>query len=390
MVGAGIAQGNPFAAVLYVNDRAITTYEVEQRTRFLQLFQSATNPEEQALEDLVQERLQKRAADQAGIRLAPEDILGGIEELAARANLDIDTFLTGVQNEGIDEETIRDFVETGIAWRQLVTARFGPRAQVTEEEIDRAVVLSTETGGATALLNEIILPYTSPQQQVQAEELAQQIFERVRTEAEFADVARRFSASATRDAGGRVEQPVPLGNLPPELRTQVLTMRAGEVSSPVQIGNAIAVFQLREFREARPVAAQTLAVDYMTYLIPGATTGNARARAGIIRSEVDTCDDLYAVNKGQSPDRLIRETIPTSQIPRDIASALTKLDENEVSLEVVRGDTLVFLMLCGRTAAVDDEIDRGQIRQQLINQRLEAYADGYLAELRAAAFIREP
>ena len=46
-------------------------------------------------------------------------------------------------------------------------------------------------------------------------------------------------------------------------------------------------------------------------------------------------------------------------------------------------------MLCSRTSSAVEEIDRDQIREQLINQRLASYADGYMSQLRADAYIVE-
>ena len=50
---------------------------------------------------------------------------------------------------------------------------------------------------------------------------------------------------------------------------------------------------------------------------------------------------------------------------------------------------LMVLMLCGRTAAGAENASREQITAQLRNQRLEAYARGYLAQLVSDARIVE-
>jgi len=44
-------------------------------------------------------------------------------------------------------------------------------------------------------------------------------------------------------------------------------------------------------------------------------------------------------------------------------------------------------MLCGRTAAGAEDTSREQIAAQLRNQRLESYANGFLAQLIADARI---
>jgi peptidyl-prolyl cis-trans isomerase SurA len=46
-------------------------------------------------------------------------------------------------------------------------------------------------------------------------------------------------------------------------------------------------------------------------------------------------------------------------------------------------------MLCGRTAQLDEELSREDVAQALRNQRLQSFAESYLAQLRADATIVE-
>ena len=63
---------------------------------------------------------------------------------------------------GVAPQTVRDFVASGVVWRELIRGLFGPRSQVTEAEIDRALAYSTGGGGVRVLLSEIVLP-TAPE-----------------------------------------------------------------------------------------------------------------------------------------------------------------------------------------------------------------------------------
>jgi peptidyl-prolyl cis-trans isomerase SurA len=386
---AAPAQSNPFRPVVIVNDKAVTAWEIDQRARLLTLFQPSGDPEEEARAALIDERLQLGAAERLGIRPSPEAVEAGMEEFAGRTDLPLEQFVQALAQEGVAEETFRDFVRAGVAWREVVRTRFGPRAQVTEAEVDRALALTSRQGGAEALISEIIIPARTPEEQARAQRIAEDISETVGSFGAFAAAARRYSAADTRAAGGRVSNPVQLGELPPPLRTQILTLAPGEVSDPISISNAVAVFQLRELRETRLGEAENVSLEYARYLIPGAG-GDAAARAARIRARVDTCDDLYGVNLDQPDERLAIETLAAGEIAPDVAIELAKLDEGEVSTALRRGDTLVFLMLCGRTEIREGEVDRGAVRRQLIDQRLAAYADGFLAELRADAIIRAP
>jgi peptidyl-prolyl cis-trans isomerase SurA len=391
-LGAGpvAAQGNPFRPVVLVNDFAVTAWELDQRARLLQLFQSPGDPREEARRALIDERLQLGAAQRLGVVPDAAEVEAGMEEFAARVDLSVPEFLATIGEAGVDEQSFRDFVRAGVAWREVVRTRFGPRAQVTEAEVDRALALTSRQGGAEALISEIILPARTPEERAEAERIAAELAQRIDGTAAFAEGARRFSAAPSRADGGRVANPVDVGSLPPALRAQILTLAPGEVSDPIQLGNAVGLFQLRELRETGIAEAQNVSLEYARYLIPAADPAAARAEAARVAAAVDTCDDLYGVNYGQPAERLVIEARSAGDIPSEIALELAKLDEGEVSTAIVRQGTLVLLMLCGRTEIREEEVDRAAIRRQLIDRRLAAYADGYLAELRADAIIREP
>ena len=225
----------------------------------------------------------------------------------------------------------------------------------------------------------------------------------------FAEAAREVSFAATRDIGGRLD-PLPLERLPGPIQEQLIRLPVGGVTEPIPLPGAIVVFQLRGLSEtgARPEPPQ--AIDYAAFYIPGGRSPEALSQAAALRASVDGCDDLYGAAQGLPPERLERGTRPVDAIPADVAAQLALLDENEASVALTRagGRTLVFLMLCERdplpeagaeapvepevgaeaAAAEDPEADRAPpsedaIRSRIRNERLQAFADAYLDELRA-------
>ncbi len=380
--GAAAAQGL-YSPVIRVNDKAITPYEIEQRFLMLQALNAPGNLEEEARSRLIDERLQLQAAELLGISLTEDGLQSGIEEFAERANTDAENFLATLSSRGVAPETFADFVEAGLLWREVVRVRFAARAQVTEEDVDRAIALAGQEGGARVLVSEIILPARTPEETAAAEIRATEVSQIEGFEA-FATAARNFSASSSRAQGGRIDW-IPLNNLPPPLRAQFLTLPPGGVTEPLRINDAIAVFQLRALEEVPTAGPEIISVEYATYLMPGAQQSDLDSVAG----RLDTCDDLYGVAYNSPPEYLEREVLTPAEIPADIARELEGMDENEISTRMVRGTVPMLVMLCGRTNAAGAELDRAEIRDRLRNQRIAAYAEAYLAELRADAVIVE-
>ncbi|SFE13818.1 peptidylprolyl isomerase [Roseivivax sediminis] len=384
---------NLFAPAIRVNDAVITNYELQQRAAMLELLNSPGNAAETARDDLIDDRLRLQAARSIGVQVTEAEILEGMEEFAGRADLSREEFLQALTQGGIAEETFRDFVRAGVAWRSFVRQRFPGEAQVFDVEVDRAIAGNRTGSNIRVLLSEIIIPAPPPQAE-RARAIAEEI-STYTTEAQFSAAAREYSATQSRENGGRLPWQ-DIQELPPVLRRVAQSLSPGEVSDPLPITNGVALFQLRGIEETGYTAPEIAQVDYATYLIPGGLSAEAQARARVISSKADRCDDLYGIAKGQPANVLERRTAAPSQLPDDIAIELSKLDPGETSAALTRsnGQTLMMLMLCSRDREAtpegqDEDARRDEVRLQLRNRRVGQIAERYLADLRANAYIAE-
>ncbi|MDE0589353.1 peptidylprolyl isomerase [Halocynthiibacter sp. C4] len=381
---------SPFDPVIYVNDEVITRYEVEQRQKFLKVLGNAGDLQKAAQDRLIEESLYRLAGRRYGIEPTQEEIEEGMAEFAARAELEPQEFIMELEKEEIDASTFRDFVTAGIIWRNVVGGRFGARATVTEAEIDRALSLSSNTGGIRVLLSEIILPADTPENAERAADLAKEIA-LITSEKSFSAAAAQVSVSPSRENGGQLDW-LNLSNLPPTIRPILLTMTPGEITDPIELPDAIAIFQLRGLQETGPVIESEVAVEYARLYVPLSSPEKEIIAARNIRETNDTCEDLYGTYGDLPVENFEIISQASRDVPADIARELALLDEGETSSRLRRnnGQTMVVLMLCGRTAALPEDADREAIRASLFNQRLSSYASGYLGELRANSQIRYP
>lgn len=387
LAGPAAAQGL-FSPVITVNGDAITGYELEQRALLLRVLNAPGDTVELARQALIEDRLKQQAAKAVDIEVPPEDVETGMDEFAARANLSIEELLKALAQENISRQTVRDFVKVNLIWRAYVAARFGARARPTDVEIDRAMGSGGASGGIQVLLSEVIIPVT-PQTAAQVEGLADQIAQ-VKSYDAFSEAAAQYSASNSRTDGGRLGW-MPLTRLPAPLQPVILALKKGEVTAPLALPNAVALFQMRGIRESGVTEPRYAKIDYASYLIPGGRSPEALAAAQRIIDGTDTCDDLYGIAKGQPPEVLERRDLPPREIPRDVALELSKLDASESSTALTRnnGQTLVLLMLCGRTAESTADATRDQIGNALLEQRLQSFSASHLEQLKADALILE-
>jgi len=384
--GPATAQ-NLFRPVIQVNEMVITEYEFNQRTLFLQLLGAPGDARVLAREQLIEDRLKLDAAHANGLKPDPAAVQAGLEEFASRANLTAEEFIKALNGAGVSAQTYRDFVTAGIVWRDLARAKFGPRVTVSDTDVERAQA-STIGGGTAArvLLSEIIM--NAPKSKLAEVQARADKISKLRSLNAFSDQARQFSDADSADNGGQLEW-MNLSALPAELRAMILGLAPGQVSPPIPQGGKIALYQMRKLEQREIPAGQYASIDYAAYYLAGGRSEATLAQAARIRTQADTCDDLYGIAKDQPAEVLERANKAPGEIPADIARELSVLDKGESSTALTRnnGQTLVFLMLCSRTTAIAATASIEDFALGLQNRRLEAMATGYLAELRDQARI---
>ena len=370
-----------FSPAIQVGDAVVTRYQIDQRTRFLALLRAPGDPRELAKEQLINEAVQQSAAADAEIEITPEEVQGGVAEFAARANLTSDQFVAALAQNGVQAETFRDFISAGVAWRSYVRDRFGETARdLPRDLIGRTLAETGTEGGLRVLVSEVLLPASTPETAAASRERATRISS-LNDETEFAAAAREFSVASSSARGGELNW-VAVEGLPDEIRPVIEGLIPGQISRPIELENAIGIFLLRDFERATTGAQDNLSVDYALFI----TDGDQSIAAATAR-EVDVCDDLYGVARGLPEDRLIRETVPTRDLPADIRAELAELDQNEASTALTRSGRSAVLMLCERKPALESTVDFEIVGNRLLNTRLGTLAADHLADLRASKTV---
>lgn len=386
--GPAAAQ-SPFTAALYVNDQAITNYEIDQRRRFLD-FIGAGGTRERAIDRLIEDRLQMQEARRLGLRLSPDQLNRGLAEFAARAEITLDEMYARMQRDGIDRETFVEFIRSGLLWRDLVQGRFGPEIRITEAELERAMSVANVRPQTEVLISEIFLP-TDPQFAEAVRQLVPQILAITSVE-EFGQAARQVSAAPSREQGGRVENWVALAGIPEPLQSQLAEGRTDRVIGPLEVPGALGFFMLRALRETRDVPAGQIELEYRSVALPGGRTPENEGRVAQIAAQAQTCADFgAAVGRAApelAPDAVTTITARQSELSAAMATELARLNPGQVSANQVEGGGLVVVQLCARRLAPEPRPSREQVRALLFNRALEARAEVYLQTLRAEAEIR--
>lgn len=413
-------EGSPFSPRLTINGDVISNYEMEQRMLFLQVLRIPGDLEKEALDGLTNDRLGEQAARALDITLTDAQVQAGMAEFAGRANLGVEDFIKAIGDEGVAAETFRDFVSSGILWREVVRARFGSQVKISDVQVERALAERARKPEVKVLLSELVLA-VGDREVADVVTEARAIKASIDAGTDFTAAASENSDSPTAERGGALDW-MPLSNLPPAISGQVLTLAPGDVSDPIVVPDAVVLFQMNALEDSETPAPAQVEVEYARLFLP---TGEDPAQ---VRANVDDCGDLYPLVRGLPEDRLIVTKAMMSELPGDIGLDLARLDRGETVQRARDGGTEV-LMLCLRkgilpppeetpeakaaaeakakaeadAAAAAGEApapektpekieaaERETVRNQLGNQQLAALADAYMEELRSEAIIKTP
>jgi peptidyl-prolyl cis-trans isomerase SurA len=217
---------------------------------------------------MIDEELERQAAEKAKITVTTAEVDRGVRELAAQAgDRTVADLLRRVQLAGLTEQEYRDEVRRQILEAKLVRSRVYPEAPIPEEDVKamyertlreerrqleyhpRWIVLRAPTGA-------------SPGAQSELQRLAREIAARVKAGEDFGDLARRYSDDgATRQLGGDLEIRAPLGApqvkagrreaLAAELDAAVQALEPGQITEPIPVAEAVVIVQLVERQPSR-------------------------------------------------------------------------------------------------------------------------------------------
>lgn len=286
--------------VAVVGERAILLSDLRERARpYLVQVRLKVPPgaqqaaaESQVLKELlnkmIDEELEAQAAKKAGVAVKDEEITAALENIASAQGMTVDSLYKGATSQsGMTRQEYRDELRRQILEGKMVQLRVKGRVRLTEDDMktmfDRAVreeKRRREYRPSWIVLR--IMPGSSAAAIAERKALAEELMNRARKGEDFAELAKRFSDDpATRDKGGDLGIRAPQGSpnalsgkrpvMAPDLEAALMNMEAGQVSSPMQVSDAIVVMKLIDrqasrftsFEEARPEMMQRLQNEVM-------------------------------------------------------------------------------------------------------------------------------
>ena len=241
-----------FRPVAVVNDSAITGFDLAQRAQILSAqgvsSASADALRNQALDQLVEDRLKLQAGRKIGIKPSPEIVAAGLEQIAQRSNLSANEFRAMMNAQGVTDQAIDDLAAAEIIWLQVVRARFADRVEPGEAEIDAELALLGQQGAFEFKIREIGLPSTGQNRtEEETRVLARELYNSLNNGESFAEAVARYSEAPSKERGGELGW-ISTQRMPPNLLNALRNLQPGGVSTPLQVAGGLSLIKLDDKR----------------------------------------------------------------------------------------------------------------------------------------------
>jgi peptidyl-prolyl cis-trans isomerase SurA len=142
---AAHAQG----VVVVVNGDPITNFDIEQRSKLLQVSMQKAPARQDVIEELINEKLKTQLLKRYTIPDIDKDVDNAFANMARRMRQSPRDFTEQLARSGIKSETLKARMKADIVWTQIIRGRYQASFQFTERDIQSRIDARNPQGTTT-------------------------------------------------------------------------------------------------------------------------------------------------------------------------------------------------------------------------------------------------
>ena len=139
------AQG---VAVL-VNGDPITEYDIEQRSKLMQVGAQKSPVRQQVIEELINEKLKIQLLRRYAIEGVDKDVDNALANMARRMKQSPKEFTDQLARQGVMAETLKSRMKADLIWNQIIRGRFQASFQFSDKDVQARLQAKHPEGTAT-------------------------------------------------------------------------------------------------------------------------------------------------------------------------------------------------------------------------------------------------
>jgi peptidyl-prolyl cis-trans isomerase SurA len=237
--------------VVIANGSPITEYDIQQRMKLDAISQKSPN-RQQAINDLIDDRLKIARAKVYGLEVGDSEITGAFENMAGRQHITLAQFTQVLERSGISPNTVKARIRAEMTWQQLIRGKYNSSLQIGDSDIAKA--LKDKNEGDAPAVGYIYTLY--PVMVVVARGSSEATISAKRSEAE--NLKSRFASCADGLAMARglrdvaVRDPITRNSadLSPQLRDLLGNIQVGRLTPPEVTAQGLQMFAVCNKKES--------------------------------------------------------------------------------------------------------------------------------------------
>lgn len=375
--------------IAVVNDDPISFTDVRQRAQLLLLSLGGQQPTAdqiqqvttQALEQLIDEKLQLQEAAEYEVEVSDDDIASSINRLAAQSGITRDVLLQSLIQSGVNPASLEEQTRADIAWRRIMGGLYGSRIRISDNQITEQIKrLQADAKKEQYLASEIFIYAPLDEDKEQAMVAADSIVEQLRAGAQFEIAAQRFSSAPTAATGGDMGWVV-IEDFDDARKDTLQNMPEPGITEPIAVDDGIYIMNIRNKRDP---SESTTVVDVTRITVNDGA--EASLKDALVR--ISDCSEIETVVDADDNLRSVAlSDLNVDDLGPEGKSMVLSTDVGSSTDIFAQSGTLAAMFVCDRRNNVEAVPDRDQVEDRLYSQQLGMISERSLRNLRREATI---
>ncbi len=196
--------------VAKVGEEAISSATLDKRIELM--VKSSGKPDtlsarqeiaDKALQNLINEKLQKKFANQFNVSIKDAEVNNAFAELAKMNRKTPQEFAETLVKENVSLAATLDNLRAQVLWQKILAAKVRPLVSVSDDEVNaRYNELKSEITGREIEVFEILITVSGTKEDTKL--IVNELYKKADTSTKFMRIAKEFSESPTAPKGGRL------------------------------------------------------------------------------------------------------------------------------------------------------------------------------------------
>ena len=232
--------------IAVVNGELLSSTDIENRAKaFVMSTRIPFNAETKkmiiakVIQSAIDEKLKLQEAKRQGIEITEKDIDASVRHFEQSNNIPAGKLKSTLAKHGVSMDVFREQMKSDIAWIRVVRKQMMSDGGITDAEVEEGINQSAKDMSTPKyMVSEIVIKKPN------AKNLGD-LVANLRHDPRFELYAAQFSESPSASGGGNLGW-LNRGQLAEPLNKKILSMKEGEISDPIQIGDDFHILKLAQ------------------------------------------------------------------------------------------------------------------------------------------------